>query len=618
LPAPPSDVELLALLTRGRAAAIARGEYDRLYDLRPFKACMALVGHLHLLAAGDAARGRGGSVVTSLRQLVAAARAWHPAWNVAGDTWAVRDRHQATVRGHLGLLEEAGLVKREKLVDEDLEERGTVLVLLGVPEIGVDELAAAAVRLELWVGRYQSVELNTGARMEIPNARSLAAPLSASERQRRGCVRARARAANRRWAAGERAEGRPVAPLAAGNVDVLRGSSQFKDPPSGALPEGENYFAEALTSNAHEIRNVCGLTARVTCANSSADFTVSATISVAETAASRRSTPEGRAGSGVADDLALLERVRARGEALEPVLVLKVAQMRQRAGEVALWAADRSLPVGRVREAWVVWCLGERDAANCGACLAGALDDDDPGRLGRAARRYERHVGARPEGWPELGLGALAQIASEDAERRSEPSLHRSIRALDQLSRRMRAIDTMRDGERRDRQAERAAGRHAAAAVEPVGRFTFRSSPARVWPWWVQLDPGGQAILIDGELVIVEDRIRVAPPRGDRVHVETLRDARLLAGLWAQQDGDGRYAMAARNQPRGECSALPGPYPAPAPTPRRERVDPRLLELARLTGLKLWQVTQMHSGRGHRDEDLDDALKRARAKQGQR
>jgi hypothetical protein len=77
--------------------------------------------------------------------------------------------------------------------------------------------------------------------------------------------------------------------------------------------------------------------------------------------------------------------------------------------------------------------------------------------------------------------------------------------------------------------------------------------------------------------------------------------------------------MATRNQPAlgmpAGRSALPGPYPAPpgrAPGPRR-RVDPRLLELAHLTGLKLWQVTQMYAGPGHRDEDLDNALKLYRA-----
>jgi hypothetical protein len=599
LPGMPSGVEVLALLTRSRTLRIALGELhpEHLYDLRTFKTCWAELGYLYRLA-GDGKR-YGGTVVTSMRQLVTGLAPLHPTWKLTGDEWEDRDRHHRSVRRRLVALAEAGLLEWTWRMDDDLERRATILRLLEVPQLTADELAAAAARLEHWEGAYDP-DLNSGSPIEIRNVRRAAAPLSAPERQRRGCLQARKKAEAKR----------------------SRAASQIiSHPPSGALSKTtEKSLVEAPTSNAHEIRNVCGLKTRVTRSDSSPDFSVCAAISAAETAASREN-PRGGGGPGFTDDSALLERIRARREALEPVLDLKAAQLTQRAGEVVLWSTGRAFPIGRIREAWVVWCLGERQAANWGAFLAGALDVDDPERLGRAARRYERHVAARPVGWPELGLAALAQIAGEDAERRSEPSLHRSIRALDQLSKRMRAIDTMRDRERRDRQAERAAGRHTAAAVEaPVGRLVFRRAPGRVWPWWVQLDPSGQPVLQPhGELVVVEDRIRVAPGRGDREHIETLRDARLLAGLWAQQDGDGRYAMATRNQPSlgtaGGRAALPGPYAAPPgrlPGPRR-RVDPRLLELAHLTGLKLWQVTQMYAGPGHCDEDLDNALKLARA-----
>jgi len=69
LPAAPTAVELLGLLTRVRSVQVAAGELDatRLYDLRAFKTCWAELGYLHRLAGGGR---HGGTVVTSIRQLV--------------------------------------------------------------------------------------------------------------------------------------------------------------------------------------------------------------------------------------------------------------------------------------------------------------------------------------------------------------------------------------------------------------------------------------------------------------------------------------------------------------------------------------------------------------------
>jgi len=129
LPAAPTAVELLALLTRVRSVRVATGELGptRLYDLRAWKTSWAELAYLRRLAGGGR---HGGTVVTSMRQLVSGIAALHPSWKLTGDPGQDRDAHHQSVRRRLSGLAGAGLLQWRVGVDEDLEERRTELVLL--------------------------------------------------------------------------------------------------------------------------------------------------------------------------------------------------------------------------------------------------------------------------------------------------------------------------------------------------------------------------------------------------------------------------------------------------------------------------------------------------------
>ena len=224
------------------------------------------------------------------------------------------------------------------------------------------------------------------------------------------------------------------------------------------------------------------------------------------------------------------------------------------------------------------------------------MQPDDLERLRRAARRYERHRGARPGGYPELGLAALLHIAAVAAERDARPqTLHYGILALDQLSVRMRAAATADDPKRRGRQAGRARRRVFEPAPAP-GMLAFRTGARSPWPAWVALDRDGAPILVNGELQFVEDAGVMRPERSDTWYRDTLRDAYLLAGLWSPLGIDGRAEMAADQQvvvdDAGERTlrARPGPYELPGD--RRDRlatdaVPGDVRELAQRAGMSL-------------------------------
>lgn len=108
LPAPVDAVSVLALLTRVRAERVAAGEISarRLYDVRAFKSAYAELGYLRTLTR----RPTGGTIVTSMPQLVAGLARLHPAWTMDGEKFADRDRHHSAVRRRLGDLQAMGLL----------------------------------------------------------------------------------------------------------------------------------------------------------------------------------------------------------------------------------------------------------------------------------------------------------------------------------------------------------------------------------------------------------------------------------------------------------------------------------------------------------------------------
>src|SRR5918997_2511398 len=191
MPDPVDAVHVLALLTRVRVARVAGGELaaSRLYDVRAFKSSVAELGYLRTLTR----KRTGGTIVTSMPQLVKGLSRLHPAWKIEGDKFADRDRHHNAVRRRLRDLDAMGLLRWRIGVDIDGEDARTELELRAAPDVTDEELAAAAARLERWQARYGAA-LNTGSRTGVRNAAAHARPLNASERQRRGVARARQRA----------------------------------------------------------------------------------------------------------------------------------------------------------------------------------------------------------------------------------------------------------------------------------------------------------------------------------------------------------------------------------------------------------------------------------------
>ncbi|MGO9957866.1 MAG: hypothetical protein ACLP50_18165 [Solirubrobacteraceae bacterium] len=196
MPGPVDAVHLLALLTRVRAGRVAAGELSarRRHDVRAFKTAYAELGYLRRLAAAGR---HGGTVLTSMRQLVAGLARIHPAWDMTGDAFEARDRHYKAVRRRLRDLQAMGLIDCRIGHDLDGEERRAEIELKPTPRVDAQELAAAAATLARWRDRY-GPGLNTGSRTGIHNAARHGRPLTASERQRRGSHHTRQAAMARR------------------------------------------------------------------------------------------------------------------------------------------------------------------------------------------------------------------------------------------------------------------------------------------------------------------------------------------------------------------------------------------------------------------------------------
>ncbi|MGO9955969.1 MAG: hypothetical protein ACLP50_08300 [Solirubrobacteraceae bacterium] len=572
LPAAVEQVHLLALLTRVRALRVAAGEFapDRLYDLAIFKCCLAELAYLRRLAAAGRA---GGTVVTSMRQLVAGLAALHPNWKITGgDGYEDRDRHHSAVRRRLHALQAMGLLRWRIGRNLDGEERRTELELQPTPDVSVEELHTAARQLERWHAKY-GLELNTGSKTGIRNAASHGRPLSASERQRRGVQHTRAVAVVRRRS---------------------RAEDHFKTPNPGSLPTAPPFGASAMPKNdlavstsVSDLREVCQRTG-VTRANAPVTSSASGALGDIETgggegevrlAEGGSAAVEGAVGSCAAvggdgwDPEALIARVKAREAQRAPVLAAIAKDAQARAIEVADWGLERAWPSARLREAWLVARYGAMAAADSGPAGAGPLGPEDYARLRRAVARYERNHAAAPDGYPAAGLAALLHIGATATERRlhnAPRTLRYAIGALDHLARRMRAIATADSARRHQAAARRAEERRQ--RPQRAEKFAFRIPG---WPAWI-LTPGHDEPRFErGALVLDERNAARAPAPHTSAYRTAIRDAYLLAGQPLPLEVDGRRQMALRHTRQLE----------PAQQPERPGIDElELRELAHRTG----------------------------------
>ena len=514
-----------------------------------------------------------------MRQLVAGLAALHPAWRIdGGEGWEDRDRHHQTVRRRLGDLQAMGLLRWRAGTDLEGEERRTELELRAAPEVSDEELRAAAARLKRWQARYGPA-LNTGSRTGIRNAAGHGRPLGASERQRRGCAQARRAAAARRRT-------------------VDGGSKSNSSPPSGAPATLEN---DTLTSTALEMRK--GERTGVTRTHESEVRNASAALNAfSETTGNDEIVGGGEgewvaggavegavgapaaAGGVVFDAEALVARVREREAQRRPVLEAIAGRVAERALEVAGWGSERSWPFSRLREAWVVARWGSLAAADSGPSAAGPLYPDDHARLRRAVARYERNHEARPDGYPAGGLGALLHLGAlaGAGELAGGPrTLRYAVGALDQLSRRMRALATADSPDRAESAARRAQQRR-----EPAPRalgLAFRAA----WPPWLVLDEHGQPTFDRLGMLRLNPEAKVIPPAGSDAYRMVVRDAYLLAGRRLPVDVDGRTQMALRHQRQ---------IPPADRRPVYSDEERELLELAHRTGQPLRTLTRLSDG----------------------
>ena len=287
----------------------------------------------------------------------------------------------------------------------------------------------------------------------------------------------------------------------------------------------------------------------------SAAISASKTTGSGEGGAAAREAPDvsetsGDAGErhweGVWDPEAIVARVRERELQRRPVLETIAGQARERAAELAGWGLERSWPFSRLREAWVVARHGATAAADSGPAGAGPLYPDDYARLRRAVARYERNSSAAPHGYPAGGLGALLHLGAlaGGGELPGGPrTLRYAVGALDQLSRRMRAIATADSAARRDSAAERARRRR-----EPAPRALQLGFRAK-WPPWVVTDHDGNPVFDRLGMLELDPDARCGVPSASSEHYRsTLRDAYLLAGKQLPVDVDGRKQMALRHQ----------------------------------------------------------------------
>ena len=307
------------------------------------------------------AQADGGTVMTSMPQLVKGLSRLHPTWRMDGEKFVDRDRHHRAVRRRLRDLDAMDVVRWRIGIDVDGEDARAELVLRAAPDVTDEELADAAAQLARWHRRYGAA-LNTGSQTGIRNTAARARPLSASVRQRRGIVRTRARAQTRR-----------------------AGSTSNSAPHFVAPTTSENSLLE-ISTNAQKLHDVCGDRTGVTRTRASATMSARAAVSAPKTTALTAVGPVGRGEVVVWDDQALRERVAARLVARQPVLDVIAAQAALRAVQVTSWGRDRGWPLGRVREAWVVWRYGARCLAEQSASSAGPLEPGDPERLRRAAQ----------------------------------------------------------------------------------------------------------------------------------------------------------------------------------------------------------------------------------------
>lgn len=573
MPAAPRPEELLALMTRARRARVQAGLLSerQLYDVRAFKSCWADLGYVRRLALVSPASAH---VATAMTQLVTGLSRMHPGWTMTGDRFADRDRHHTAVRRHLNDLAECGLLTWHAGLNLAGEEARTELLLHEMPHLSDEDLRAAAQRLTTWRRRYNRL-LNTGSSTDVRNVARVAASMTPALRRRLAIERCTA-ARNHRAA---------VSVSVAVSAPPYGASTGVEVPTTALRANGSNTtsaYGEAAGARGR------GIQARLSFpAGTAVDGPRN--LGLATNNGKQRIEEEERE---VGTDLTTLTaRVRARELQREPIVAAIAASAQRRCEWVAGSSPDRLPGARALQEAWVSCRYGTRAVADVGPAYAGRITDEDLERLARAARRWERYAHARPATAPPRGLAALLWLVGRGVGGR----LDGSIRALDRLSRRLRAHATATSPDRHNRLLRTSKARHRHGAA-PAGPINFRvESP---WPAWVELDHQARPILTDDLGVKTRPGAWSTPPRYSSAWRETVRDAFLLNTGHLPPELDGRQIMLARHQGH----AQPDSYLT------RPQGEARFTHICRLTGMTLTEARRL------RPDIVDELLSREHAR----
>ncbi|MGI8622320.1 MAG: hypothetical protein ACR2NB_02265, partial [Solirubrobacteraceae bacterium] len=252
IPRRPTAAEVLLLVTRACAAAIAAGTLDesRLWDIRVFKCVVAEAAYYRRLAH---AKTRSAHIATSMPQLVAGLARLHPRWTMTGDAFSDRDRHHSTVRRRLGVMVAAGLLTWQAGVNDDGEEARTELLLTEPPPVTAEELTAARAQLARWRRQY-GPGLNTGSSTGICGVQKAAAEPTRAER--RACSRQRIRDTHAARTAGGSVKGKTAPPF--GPSPASQDEEVHTAPPVDLPTATPSTDATTISSNLTDITNVCG------------------------------------------------------------------------------------------------------------------------------------------------------------------------------------------------------------------------------------------------------------------------------------------------------------------------------------------------------------------------
>ncbi len=560
MPAAIDAIHFLALMTRSRQALVDAGKLAPkfLCHRQAFTTAYAELGYYRRLAAGGEC---GGTIGTSMPQLVAGLHKLHPRWDMSGGSFAARDRHHAAVRKRLRELADMGVLRWRAGTDDEGEERRTEIYLLAAPAVSAEELEAAARQLVRWQARY-GLALNSGSSTQVRNAAGHGRPLSASERQRRGVQHTKKAATARRLRTQLSATISKTAPPSG----ALRNVTEQQTPSQNTSVSDRTRVTRARVSGArHASAALNGDQQDKTAAIEKgvgpvqpSRSTESDSVSSPEPAAVGSSEPL----FGSAEwEQALIARVAARQAERASLIAAVAGQVQARAVEVSGWTLGREWPRRLLAEAWVVARYGAHAAAESGTSSAGPLSDEDYARLRRAVARYERNAAGRLDGWPERGLAALMHLGvlAAGGELARGPRLVAvAIARLDAESRRMRARVSADSVRRVDGAAERAGRRrHPDPAPAAPGRVCFRSTtPGDRWPAWILLAGRSEPTFDKDGLVLDDELVAIyAPAANTDAYRMALRDAYLLAGVRLPYELDGRVEMAMREDGRLERRA---------------------------------------------------------------